>query len=103
LRVLDTRKAEVTDLEIAVLIDEDVAWLEIAVDDTCRVDIFQAALLSVSLRLGVTWDGIYEDLVEEVLDELLLERSGCEQSVEISAEQFGDEVDILERRDENVA
>ena len=38
-------KTEVADLEIAVLVDENVAGLEIAVDDACRVDIFQTALL----------------------------------------------------------
>lgn len=36
----------------------------------------------------------YKDLVEEVLDELLLERSAGEQSVKICAEQLGHEVDI---------
>jgi hypothetical protein len=35
LRVLDTCKAEVADLEVAVLVDEDVAGLEIAMDDSC--------------------------------------------------------------------
>jgi hypothetical protein len=34
----------------------------------------------------------HENLVKEVLDELLLERSGGEQAVEISSEQFGHEV-----------
>jgi hypothetical protein len=34
----------------------------------------------------------YEDLVEEVLDKLLLERPGGEQAVQICAEQLGDEV-----------
>jgi hypothetical protein len=34
----------------------------------------------------------YQDLVEEVLDELLLQRSGCEQAVEIGSEQLGNEV-----------
>lgn len=44
LGVLDSRKAEVADLEIAVLVDEDVAGLEVTVDDACRVDIFQSSL-----------------------------------------------------------
>lgn len=34
----------------------------------------------------------YQNLVEEVLDELLLERSGCEEAVEICSEQLCDEV-----------
>lgn len=44
LGVLDTRETEVADLQIAVLVDKDVAGLEITVDDTSRVDIFQATL-----------------------------------------------------------
>jgi hypothetical protein len=36
--------------------------------------------------------GTYQNLVEEVLNELLLQRSGCEQAVEISSEQLGDEI-----------
>ena len=34
----------------------------------------------------------YQNLVEEVLNKLLLERSRGEQTVEISAEEFRDEV-----------
>lgn len=44
LGVLDARQAEVADLEIAILVDEDVAGLQVSVDDTGRVDVFQAAL-----------------------------------------------------------
>jgi hypothetical protein len=36
----------------------------------------------------------HQDLVEEVLDELLLQRSGGEQAVEISSEQLRDEVAV---------
>lgn len=65
----------------------------------------------------------YEDLVEEVLDELLLERARSQEAVEIGSEELGDEiaagslvpgsgvvanlylldVHVLERRDEDVA
>ncbi len=44
LRILNTGETEVADLEIAVLIDEDVARLEIAMDDTCRMDILETPL-----------------------------------------------------------
>ena len=44
LRILDSGQAEVADLEIAVFVDEDVAGLEITMNDPCRVDIFQPAL-----------------------------------------------------------
>jgi hypothetical protein len=45
LGVLYTGETKVADLEIAVLIDEDVARLQVTVDDTSRVDVFQATLL----------------------------------------------------------
>lgn len=37
----------------------------------------------------------YQDLVQEVLDKLLLERSRGEQSVEISSQKFGDKVAVV--------
>lgn len=43
------------------------------------------------------------DLVEEVLHKLLLERAARQQTVQVGAEQLGDEVQIFEGRDENVA
>lgn len=58
LGILDAREAEVADLEVAVLIDQDVAGLEIAMDDACGVNIFQATLESWSaLRWvpGLVW------------------------------------------------
>ena len=102
--VLNAGKAEIANLQVAVLVDKDVGWLEIAVDDTGGVDILQSA----------------ENLVQEVLYELLLEWSGGKKTVEISAEELGDEVagwllvdirgkmwswwhiHILERRNEDV-
>lgn len=47
LRVLDAGKSEVANLQIAVLVDQDVAGLEIAVNDASRVDIFQTTLKRV--------------------------------------------------------
>jgi len=44
LGILQTGKTEVADLEIAVLVYEDIAGLEITMDDTCGVDIFETAL-----------------------------------------------------------
>lgn len=59
LRVLNPCQSKVADLQIAVLVDKDVRRLEIAVHYAGRVDVLETA----------------EDLVEEVLDELLLERA----------------------------
>lgn len=44
LGILDTGQTEIADLEVAVLVDEDVAGLEIAVDDAGRVDILETPL-----------------------------------------------------------
>ena len=48
LRVLNTGQAEVADLQIAVFVDENVAGLEIAVDNTSRVNVLQPSLIDVS-------------------------------------------------------
>lgn len=45
-------------------------------NDAGRVDVFQTS----------------QDLVKEVLDELLLERSGGKETVKISTEEFGHEI-----------
>jgi hypothetical protein len=42
--ILDTSKSKVANLEIAVLINENIARFEIAMNNTSRVDKFQAAL-----------------------------------------------------------
>jgi len=44
LGVLNTGQTEVADLQIAVLIDQDVAGLEIAMDNACGVDILEPSL-----------------------------------------------------------
>jgi hypothetical protein len=44
LRVLDACQAEVTYLEIAVLVDQDIAGFQVSVHNTGRVHILEAAL-----------------------------------------------------------
>ena len=46
LRVLNSSKAEIADLEVAILVDEDVARLEVSVNDTSAVDILQTSLVN---------------------------------------------------------
>lgn len=93
LGVLYTGQAEVADLQIAILVDKDVARLQVTVNDTSGVNIFQTTL---SRKLAEIREGgvsvAYQDLVEEVLDKLLLQRPGGEQTVKISSKQFGDKV-----------
>ena len=60
LRILDTGKTEIADFEIAILIDENIAGLEITMNNTCRVDIFETTLASVSCALMV--DGTCVDI-----------------------------------------
>lgn len=94
LRVLDASQAEITDLQIAVFINEDVAGLQVPVDHTGGMDIFQSTLRTVSGVAGgrIAWIFTYENLIEEVLDELLLERSRSQQAVEIGTQELSHEV-----------
>jgi hypothetical protein len=52
--------------QVAILVDENVGWFQIAVDDASRVDVSQSALLRWSqgghALIGATagsWPGIY--------------------------------------------
>ena len=87
LRILDACETEIADLQVAVLINENVAGFEIPVDDACRVDVFQTtlgkklALCAIPAMPKV----FYQDLVEEVLDELLLEGSRGQETVQIGS------------------
>lgn len=126
LGVLDTGEAKVADLEVAVFVDEDVARFEVAVDDAGGMDILEASLddvrsSSTHAEFRDVCREAHEDLVEKVLYELLFQRPGGEQSVEVGAEQLCDEVSaasqsqqmgavmeaehvhVFERRDEDVA
>lgn len=80
LGILNACQTEVADLKIAVLVDQDIARLQIAVHNAGGVDVLKAT----------------HDLVKKVLDELLLEGPGGEQTVQVSTEQLGNEVDILQ-------
>ena len=44
LRVLDAGETEVTDLQIAVLVDQDIRGLQVPMNDSSRMDIFQSSL-----------------------------------------------------------
>lgn len=75
LGVLDTGEAKVADLEVAVFVDEDVAWFEVSVDDAGGMYILEASLRNVRLassniRVNIFREA-YEDLIEKVLYELL--------------------------------
>lgn len=65
LGVLDPSQAKIADLEIAVLVHKDVAGLEVSVHDAGGVHVFQST----------------QNLVEEILDELLLERPRGKETV----------------------
>jgi len=47
---LDTSETEVADLEITVLINENIARLEITMNDTCRMDIFKTTLRELAMQ-----------------------------------------------------
>jgi hypothetical protein len=44
LGVLDTGETEIANLQIAVLVDENVGGLEVTVNDTGGMDVFQTTL-----------------------------------------------------------
>lgn len=45
LRILDTRKAEIANLQVAVLVDQNVTWLQVTVNNTGGVNVFETALI----------------------------------------------------------
>lgn len=92
LGVLYTGETEIADFEIAVLIHEDVAGLQVTMYDTSGVDVFQSTLSESAVVLELGNFATHQNLVEKVLDELLLQRSGGEQAMEIGSEELGDEV-----------
>ena len=44
LGILNPSKTEITDLEVTVLVDQNVARLQVAMDDASGMDVFQSAL-----------------------------------------------------------
>jgi hypothetical protein len=63
------------------------------VDNTSRVHIFQSTLSKSASHIRFFQRfATNQYLIEEVLDELLLQRSGGEQAVEIGPEEFSNEV-----------
>lgn len=46
--VLDSGETEIADLQVTILIDQDIAWFQITMDDACRVHVFQPSLDSIS-------------------------------------------------------
>ena len=84
--VLYTSKTEVTNLQVAVFVHQDVAGLQVAVDDARRVNVFQTSLLPLAQRNGSRVETrSHQYLVEEVLNELLLKGAGGEETVEVCA------------------
>lgn len=84
-------KPEVADLEVAILVDEDVAWFKVPVDDIGTVDVEQAS----------------EDLVDEILDMVIseiLDSVGkaspyllrVDHTMQVGFHEVGDDVDFIE-------
>ena len=87
--ILNTCKTKVTDLEVTVFIDEDIRRFQISVDYTSRVNVFETPLINgiglakvIIQAFGYT----HEYLVQEVLNELLLERSRRKEPMKIGSE-----------------
>jgi hypothetical protein len=65
--------------------------------DTSRMHIFESSLQRSSEKSGRSGIRTNQHLVEEVLDELLLQWTGCEESMEIRSEQLRHEVAVVLR------
>lgn len=97
LGILDSRQTEIANLQIAVFIDENVAGLEVSVDHTSGVNIFQATLSSrqwLCAIFQISAKLTYQNLVKEVLNKLLLEGPRSQKTVEISSQELGDEIAV---------
>ena len=77
-RVCNPREAKVTDLEVASCVQQQVAGLQIAVEDVGRVDVLEAP----------------EDLIKEVADVVIAQSLGLKQLVEVCLHQTLDDIDI---------
>lgn len=98
LRILNTGQAKVANFQVAVLVDKDVARLQVTVDHTGGMNVFQSTLKSgesVSSSSQCRARVCYktdQNLVQEVLNELLLQWTGGQETVEVSSEKLGDKV-----------
>ena len=77
-RVRHTGQSEVTDLEVAGSVEQEVAGLEVPVQDVGRVDVLETP----------------QYLVEEVTDVIIAQSLGLQQLVEICLHQTLDNVDV---------
>lgn len=51
LRVLNAGKTEVADLQITIFVHQDIARLQIAVDHSCRMYVFESSLQPISFQV----------------------------------------------------
>ena len=79
LRVGHAGEAEVTDLEVAGGVQQQVAGLQISVEDVGGVDVLEAA----------------QYLIEKIADVVIAQPLGLEQLVEIRLHETLDDVDVL--------
>ena len=74
LRVLYTRQPKIADFEVAILVYEDVRRFEVTVHNSSGMDIFEAALSRLDVAAACACHCTHQDLVQEVLNELFLQR-----------------------------
>ena len=78
-RISHPREAEVANLEIACCVQQQVAGLQVTVENIGRVDVLEAP----------------ENLIEEVADVVITESLSLEKFVEVRLHETLDDVDIL--------
>ena len=81
LRIRHPGEAEITNLEITGRVEQQIAGLQISVEDVGRVDVLEAP----------------QYLVEKVADVIIAQTLGLQQFVQVGLHQTLDDVNILHR------
>ena len=55
IRLVPSGQTKITDLQLAISVNEEIAWLEISMDDIGRVDVLESAqsLIDKRLKMGI--------------------------------------------------
>jgi hypothetical protein len=93
-------------LQVTVLVHQDVTRLQVSVDHTCRVHVFQTTLKAFSVsdkdRESVRTKA-HQYLVQEVLDELLFQRPRGQQPMKIRSQKFRNKVAAKENKSQRLS
>ena len=91
--ILDSSQTKVADFQVAILVNQDIGGIKVAVNDPCGVDIFQSTL-SRAIRGGSSIKECqsYKDLIEKISRELIRDRTPFQKFLKVGPCQFCDDV-----------